>query len=110
MPKEIWIKGDTNTANPSDIEFWPNGKLKRALLAKSVKIQNYLCGEGPVNFFETGTLQTLILGEDKTVILNPYEGQRPVEKAAKAGDSLNINEKGTVIGWGGSRGGSGRSN
>ena len=84
-------------------EFWSNGKLKAGTLAASAKRDGFQCGPGSISFFESGKLQTLILGNDRTVILNPYAGQAPVEKAAKAGDSLNMNESGTVIGWGSKR-------
>ena len=101
MPQKLWVKGDPNPANPSDIEFWPDQRLKRAILSRPMKIQGYICGIGPVTFFESGKLQTLILGEDRVVTLKPYAGQTPVDKAAKAGDKINFNDAGDVIGWGG---------
>jgi|GEM_PF-6139590 len=92
---ELKLKGDPNPANPGETEFWPNGKLKNAVLAKSASIDGYPCAPGRISFFESGKLQTLILGGDKKVMLNSYP------KDAHAGDSLNLSEDGKVIGWGG---------
>lgn len=92
---ELTIKGDPNPANPGETEFWPNGKLKNAVLAKPATIDGYPCAAGRISFFESGKLQTLILGADKKVTMNSYP------KDAHAGDSLNLSEDGKVIGWSG---------
>ncbi|MEZ0261553.1 MAG: hypothetical protein ACAH80_11125 [Alphaproteobacteria bacterium] len=97
---ELLLKGDPN-ANPGETSFWPEGNLKTGILAAAATIQGFPCGPGPITFFESGRIKTLVLGEEMKIVLAPYEGQTPHEKLAKAGDSLNINENGVVIGWGG---------
>lgn len=98
-PEKIWVKGELGSTSPSDIEFWPDGRVKRAILAKPIKIQGYDCAAGPVTFFEKGHVKTLILAANRKVMLNPYAGQKPAEKNARAGDAFTFNEAGDVIGW-----------
>lgn len=98
--EKFTLKGDPN---PGETQFWSNGKLREAILAKDFLIDSYECGPGKISFFETGHLQTLHLAKDRKIVLNPYAGQAPVEKEAHAGDQLTLNEKGIIIGWGSSK-------
>lgn len=92
---ELTLTGSPNPANPGETEFWENGQLRRGILARPVTLQGFSCGPGTISFFESGKLQTLVLGADLKTKVNSY----PLD--AKAGDSLTLNEAGSVIGWGG---------
>jgi hypothetical protein len=98
--REFVLRGDPNPANPNDVEFWENGILKRGILGANANVQGYICGPGPITFFETGKVRTLTIGDHRKVFLNAYAGQQGVEATVKPGDSLNINEAGVVIGLG----------
>jgi len=39
-----------------DAEFWPNGKLKKAVLAETTRIEGKVCGPGEFAFVESGQL------------------------------------------------------
>lgn len=97
------IKGDSNPANSSDVEFYPDGRLKTAILSQNAVIDGYRCGPGNIAFFESGKIKELTLGEDRVIKLHPYRDQSAVEKSARTGDRINLSENGRVMGWSSSR-------
>ena len=68
---------------PSDVSFWPNGKLKDAVLAQPVQIGAASCAPGDISFAESGALKYCVVLKTKEQ-LAADAAQQELSKVAHA--------------------------
>lgn len=103
------IKGEDkfSSVDTSDVDFWPNGKIKNALLAQELKEGTYYCGNGAISFYESGKLESCVLSREvlirKRDVLLRNPNQDFYEELLEVGTTVSFNEDGVATGWMGVR-------